>query len=313
MISVEVHELSKRFGGFTALDSASFRFEGPGAVGYLGPNGSGKSTTLKLLTRLLRPSRGTATINGIDVTWYPKDALWEVGSVIESPDPYPLQTGLEALQMVGEFRGLSGEHLRDQIQRYAEILELPPLERRTGKLSKGQRQRIVLAAALLSEPKIILLDEPTSGLDPAERVVIRNLLTRLKGDRLIFMSSHLLPEVTDICDKVVFISRGQIVLQDTVQALSTRFVNIEVDVEFFAPPPASGFGALQALAKTVQAVGPKKYRVAFDGSDATRQQILTACLAIAPVRSFGDSTLALEEAYLSLVGGDTSGRRRPDQ
>ena len=301
MPSIEAHDLTKRFGDFPALEGASFKYSGPGAIGYLGPNGAGKTTTLKLLTRLLRPSRGRARINDLDVHLRPKEALWDVGAVIESPDPYPQQTGWEALRMVAEFRGLSSERAVDQIQRYAQLLELPPLEQRTGKLSKGQRQRIVLASALLSEPSVLLLDEPTSGLDPAERVVIRKLLSALKHDRLILMSSHLLPEVTDICDRVAFINRGQLVLEDSVEGIAARFKVTQVDVEFLAPVPDDRWPSLGSLARQVTPLGGRRYRIDFDGEDRTRAELLLACTRIGTVLGFSGSTLSLEDAYLKLL------------
>jgi ABC-2 type transport system ATP-binding protein len=302
MITVEAENLTKRFNSFTALDSATFRLSGPGAAGYLGPNGAGKTTTLKLLTRLLRPTSGHARINGIDVTDHPKAGLWDVGAVIETPEPYPQQTGQEALEMVGQFRGLSGEHLKDQIRRYATELELPPLDQRTGSLSKGQRQRIVLAAAMLSEPGVILLDEPTAGLDPAERIIIRNMLLRLKRDRLVLMSSHLLAEVTEICDRAIFINNGKLLLQDTVENIGRRYRETDVDIEFYAPvDPARFAAATNPVATRVESDSPIRFRVSYDGSDEARRALLAASQSIAPVRSFYSATLTLEDAYLALL------------
>ncbi len=216
---IEVQGLTKSYflGGAPALNDATFSYEGAGAIGYLGPNGAGKTTTLKLLTGLLRPTRGSARIDGIDVTRQRKRALRDVGSVIESPEPYPSQTVSEAVEMVGEFRGTRPAELRAEIVRLHEALDLPPLDARCGALSKGQRQRVAIAAALVGDPRVIILDEPTSGLDPKERIIIRNLLNLLKKDHLILMSSHLMQEVTEICDQVIFVNKGQILLRDTVR------------------------------------------------------------------------------------------------
>ena len=300
--SIQAIGLTKRFGGFRALEAATFRYEGAGAIGYLGPNGAGKTTTLKLFTHLLRPSIGTAIVNGIEVAAHPKEALWDVGSVIETPEPYPTHTVREALEMVGEFRGLSKEKVAERIAYFNDKLELPPLDRRTGKLSKGQRQRVVIAGALLSDPAVLLLDEPTSGLDPAERVAVRNLLLDLKKERLILMSSHLLPEVTEVCDRVIFVNQGKILLQDTVSGIAKRFLVTQVDVEFLGALPVD---ALQRLGPPVTngvRVDDRRLRLEFNGSDEARAQILTQCLGIGPVISFSNSSLSLEDAYLRLVG-----------
>ena len=307
MPTIEAVHLTKRFNSFTALDDASFRYEGGGAIGYLGPNGAGKTTTLKLFTAFLRPTRGHALLDGVDVHSDPKVALWDVGSLVETPEPYPALSARETLAMVGEFHGLSREQIRDRSERYAKELDLPPLDRKTAKLSKGQRQRIVLATILLSDPKILLLDEPTSGLDPAERVIIRNLLVRLKHeDRLILMSSHLLQEVTEICDRVIFINQGRILLQDTVENIGNRFRVTRIDVEF-APPVDAGALARVTGVSGVQAVTPTRFRLSFDGTEESRAAILEGCQKVARVLSCGSSALTLEDAYMRLIQGDATG------
>ena len=307
MPSIEAQHLTKRFNAFTALEEASFRIEGGGAIGYLGPNGAGKTTTLKLFSAFLRPTSGRALLNGADAGDDPKAGLWDVGSLIETPEPYPSLTGRETLAMIGEFRGLSSEQIRDRTDRYATELELPPLDRKTAKLSKGQKQRIVLAGILLPEPSVLLLDEPTSGLDPAERVIIRNLLIRLKREhRLILMSSHLLQEVTEICDRAVFINRGRILLNDTVEQIGERFRVTGVDVEFAHPVEASALGAIGGVSR-VEATGPARFRLTFDGSDDGRARILESCQRIGRVISFSQSALTLEDAYMRLIQSDGRG------
>ena len=303
MPSIEARGLTKRFNGTVALDDANFRFDGGGAIGYLGPNGAGKTTTLKLFTAFLRPTSGAAYLNGREVSADPKSGLWDVGALVEAPEPYPALTGRETLSMIGEFRGLSREQIRDRTERYATELELPPLDRKTAALSKGQRQRIVLAAMLLPEPSVLLLDEPTSGLDPAERVIIRNLLVRLKREqRLILMSSHLLQEVTEICDRVIFINRGKILLQDTVENIGSRFRVTSLDVEFGAPVELARLTALPGVSRAT-AIAPTKFRIEFDGSEAARARLLGLCQQLGPVTSFSSSSLTLEDAYMRLMQG----------
>src|SRR5208282_456223 len=174
MGSFRVSALSKSFRtGPPAVDNLTFGYEGAGAVGCLGPNGAGKTTLLKLLVGLLRPSQGHAYVNGIDPMADRKQALWDVGALIETPEPYPTMSVHGALDLVGRARGLASDDVDREIDRCHELLDLPPLGHRIGWLSKGQRQRVSLAAALMGDPAVLLLDEPTSGLDPAERVVFR--------------------------------------------------------------------------------------------------------------------------------------------
>lgn len=311
MPKIEVRHLSKQYGTFFALNDASFTFEGTGAIGYLGPNGAGKTTTLKLLTHLSYPTGGHAYINGHDVAAEPKQALWDVGSVIESPEPYPWQTGEQTLKMVADFRGIPPAKANAKVKELVADLDLPPLSKKTGALSKGQRQRIVIAAALLSDPSIIILDEPTSGLDPAERVAIRNILLRLKKERLILMSSHLLNEVVEVCDRAVFINHGRILLNDTVAAITERQVGTEVEVEFAQPTTPDQLGAIAPLVRAVRAVTPTRVHISFDGKREKRVELVRMCVQLGPVLSFESAQLSLEEAYLELMG-TTSQQQMPN-
>jgi ABC-2 type transport system ATP-binding protein len=302
MPSLAAVDLTKRFGSAAVLDGVSFRFTGNGAVGYLGPNGAGKTTTLKLFTGLLRASRGRAEIDGRDVAADPKTALWGVGAMIETPEPYGALTARETLRMIGEFRGLAAETIRDRTDRLARELELPPLDRRTAQLSKGQRQRVVLAAILLPEPSVLLLDEPTNGLDPAERVIIRNLLVRLRSDRLILMCSHLLQEVTEICERVIFIDRGKILLDDSMENVGRRFQSKSVEVEFARPPAPEELARIPGVTRAVP-LTPVRFHIDYGGAPEVRAAILEACQKVAPVTTFASATLTLEDAYMRLLQG----------
>jgi ABC-2 type transport system ATP-binding protein len=186
-------------------------------------------------------------------------------------------------------------------------LDLPPLDARIGRLSKGQKQRVVFAATLLGDSRLLLLDEPTNGLDPAERVTVREVLRTLKKDRLIFMSSHLLQEVTEVCDRVLFLNRGKVLLEDSVAHLADRFKATRVDVEFSAPVDMRTLYPLQGLALNVQALSDRRLRIEFDGSTEIRSKILTACQRIGPVFSFSSAGLALEDAYLQLLQAPADG------
>jgi ABC-2 type transport system ATP-binding protein len=302
MGSFEVAALSKSFrAGEPVVRDLSFRYEGSGAVGYLGPNGAGKTTTLKLLVGLLRPSQGHAFLNGIDPMVDRKAALWDVGALIETPEPYPTLNVYEALDTVGRTRGLSEEDVDREVDRCHELLDLPPLGQRIGRLSKGQRQRVALAATLMGDPSVILLDEPTSGLDPAERVIVRALLNRLKRDHLILMSSHQMLEVTEVCDRVIFLHQGRVVLQDRVDHVVGRIRSRQVDVEFERPVTTEAMAPVRSIAAEVTLVSERRWRISFDGADTTRRQLLEQCQRLAPVLQFANTALLLEEAYLELI------------
>jgi len=302
MASIEAVHLTKSFHrGAPALENVSFRYEGARAVGYLGPNGAGKSTTLKLFVGLLHPTRGRALLNGREARANRQEALWDVGAVIETPEPYSTQSVHEALAAVGRIRGLSQEGTASEIGRLHQELKLPRLERRCGGLSKGQRQRVVLAAALIGNPGVLLLDEPTSGLDPAERILVRALLTRLKTDHLILLVSHQVADVAEICDDLVFLDRGRMILQDTVENVSSRVRVRQLDVEFLRPVPPPTLATLGPGVEAVAPLSDRRWRVTFDGADATRGRILEVCQRLGPVGQFSRAFPALETAYLDVV------------
>ena len=302
MPSFEVDHLTKSFGPrATAVRDLHFRYEGTGAVGCLGPNGAGKSTTLKLLVGLLRPTRGRALLNGVEARHDRKGALWDVGVLIETPEPYPTQTVGEALALVGRLRGLSAEGTRAEVARLADALRLPRLERRCGTLSKGQRQRVVLAAAWMGDPPLLLLDEPASGLDPAERVLVRGWLARMKRDHLVFLVSHQVSDVAEVCDELLILDRGRLLLKDTVAHATTSVRVREIDVEFESPVPLHAFPAIGPGGGAPRAVSERTYRFSFDGSAEARERILDACRAIGPVIRFSPSQLPLEAVYLDAL------------
>jgi ABC-2 type transport system ATP-binding protein len=302
MGSFEVAELSKSFrAGASVLRELSFRYEGSGAVGYLGPNGAGKTTTLKLLVGLLRPTRGHAYVNGVDPMVDRKRALWDVGALIETPEPYPTLNVYEALDAVGRARGLTRNDVDREVDRCHELLDLPPLGQRVGWLSKGQRQRVALASALMGDPSVLLLDEPTSGLDPAERVLVRHLLNRLKRDHLVFMSSHQMLEVTEVCDQLVFLHHGEVLLKDRVDRVADRIRSRQVDVEFARPVAPDAMAGLRTIATEVMAVTDRRWRILFDGTDEARVRLLQLCQSLGSVVQFASTSLVLEEAYLELI------------
>lgn len=290
-VEVEASSLTKRYGGFTALNDVSFKISEPGCYGYLGPNGAGKTTTMKIFTNLIRPTSGHAYINGMDVNRHPVKALKSVASLVEDPIPYDFMTGAEFITFAAKIRGKA----KPDLSWLRSVLDLPDLDKLTSKLSKGQKRRIFLAALVAQDAPIIILDEPTSGLDPKESMVIRDLLRTLKKDKVIIMSSHLLYEVTQVCDYVYFVYQGKIVDRGPLSTVESRYTSKTLRVEFYSEPPESAFRDL-----VVSRDGEHTYLVSYDGSDRLRRSILDQLYPYG-LRSFSDSELGLEEAYRQVI------------
>ena len=209
---ISVSHLTKRYGDFTAVEDLSFTIDDGHVYGFLGPNGAGKSTTMNIMTGCLSATAGKVEIDGCDIFEEPKEAKSRIGYLPEQPPLYMSESPLEYLRFVGEAKGLRGEELRRQI---AEVTEQTGIEtvrnRRISDLSKGYRQRVGIAQALLGNPKVIILDEPTVGLDPIQIIEIRDLIRRLGETHTVIFSSHILSEVQAICDQILIIHKGKLV------------------------------------------------------------------------------------------------------
>ncbi|NLM35969.1 MAG: ABC transporter ATP-binding protein [Clostridiales bacterium] len=210
MISVE--HLTKCYGDFTAVDDLSFEINEGHVYGFLGPNGAGKSTTMNIMTGCLSATSGRVRIDGYDIFEEPYKAKKLIGYLPEHPPLYMSETPMEYLKFVGEAKGLRGEELKKQIDEVIEKTKLTEVKnRRISALSKGYRQRVGIAQALLGNPKVIILDEPTVGLDPIQIIEIRDLIKELGKSHTVIFSSHILSEVQAICDQILIISKGKLI------------------------------------------------------------------------------------------------------
>lgn len=220
---IEAVGLTKRYGERLAIQDVSFRVEQGEILGFLGPNGAGKSTTMRILTGYLPPSAGSATIDGFDVLEQPMDVKRRVGYLPEQP---PLYTELlvdEYLGYVADLKGVPGSGRKAAIAKVADRCGLNEVRRRLiANLSKGFRQRVGLAQALIHDPQVVVLDEPTSGLDPKQIQEVRALIREVAADKTVILSTHILPEVEALCDKVAIINQGRIVAVDNPEALSEK-------------------------------------------------------------------------------------------
>jgi len=220
---IEVQHLTKRYGRFTAVDDVSFRAERGEILGFLGPNGAGKTTTMRILTGYMPATEGKAIVAGFDVFDQPVEAKRRTGYLPETPPLYPDMTVSEYLTFVAKIKGVASNERRSRIQAVMERTRIADVrDRHCGKLSKGYRQRVGLAQALIHNPDVLILDEPTAGLDPKQIIETRMLIKELAGDHTVVLSTHILPEVSQTCHRVVIINKGHIAAVDTPQNLMSR-------------------------------------------------------------------------------------------
>ena len=224
MISVE--HLTKCYGDFVAVDDLSFEIDEGHVYGFLGPNGAGKSTTMNIMTGCLSATSGRVLIDGHDIFEEPKLAKKLIGYLPEQPPLYMSESPVEYLQFVGEAKGLRGEELRQQIAQVIEQTRIGDVQhKRISALSKGYRQRVGIAQALLGKPRVIILDEPTVGLDPIQIIEIRDLIRELGRSHTVIFSSHILSEVQTICDEILMIAHGKLVAFDEPGKLEKRLLS----------------------------------------------------------------------------------------
>ncbi len=241
---VEVQHVTKRYGSFTAVDDLSFEVEPGEILGFLGPNGAGKTTTMRILTGYLPATEGRARIAGFDVFDEPIEAKRRTGYLPETPPLYPEMTVGEYLQFVARINGIAAGDRAARVGAAMERTSITDMaERFCGTLSKGYRQRVGLAQALLHEPDVLILDEPTAGLDPRQIIETRRLVTELAGDHTVILSTHILPEVSQTCQRVVIINRGRVVAVDSPDNLTARLqgsqsLYLQVDSGGDDPAPA---------------------------------------------------------------------------
>jgi ABC-2 type transport system ATP-binding protein len=225
---IEVQHVTKQYGRVTAVDDVSFRVERGEILGFLGPNGAGKTTTMRILTGYMPATDGKALVAGYDVFTQPIEAKRRTGYLPETPPLYPDMTVREYLDFVSRIKGVPPSERKTRVAAVMERTRVADMaERHCSKLSKGYRQRVGLAQALIHNPEVLILDEPTAGLDPKQIIETRQLIRELAGDHTIVLSTHILPEVAQTCQRVVIINKGRVVAVDTPQNLTARLTGAE--------------------------------------------------------------------------------------
>jgi ABC-2 type transport system ATP-binding protein len=316
---ITVKELTKRYARNTAVDHISFEVEKGQIVGFLGPNGAGKTTTMRILTCFLPPTSGTASVAGFDVLEQPLEVKKRIGYLPETPPLYPEMYTDEYLTFVGKLKGLSGSELRQRVDAVCERCAVTDVKKKLlGKLSKGYRQRVGLAQAIIHNPEVLILDEPTAGLDPKQINETRDLIKGLAGDHTIILSTHILPEVEQTCQQVIIIDKGKLVATDSVNNLQSRARGAEtVLVEVAARNGDVDSAAVQRRLEKVTGVSrvvfkeKRQNRNIFE-VESQKNRFARGDLARAVVESGWDlnelraTAVSLEEVFLQLTGGQVT-------
>lgn len=309
MDMIEVSGLVKSYGPIHAVKDIQFRVKKGEVVGFLGPNGAGKSTTMKIITGSMAPTGGSVRVAGFDVFEDPIEVKKRIGYLPENPPVYGEMSVESYLRFVAKLKGVSGPQVSRQVEKSIEKTDLGSVRKRLiQNLSKGFRQRVGIAQALVSDPEVLILDEPTSGLDPRQVAEVRALIQELKGEHTIILSTHILPEVQTMCERIIIINRGRIVAEDSLEGLTNRMAGtVQVRLKV-ARPSAVVEAALKAV-NGVSAVihADDGYNVHLAGAASGVERI-----AEAAVQSKGGllelrrEVVDLEEIFLKLTTSEES-------
>jgi ABC-2 type transport system ATP-binding protein len=311
---IEVQHLTKRYGPVTAVDDVSFKAERGEILGFLGPNGAGKTTTMRVLTGYMPATDGKAIVAGYDVLEQPIEAKRRTGYLPETPPLYPDMTVADYLTFCARIKGVARSDRASRLKSVMERTQIADMaNRHCGKLSKGYRQRVGLAQALLHNPEVLILDEPTAGLDPKQIIETRKLIKGLGGDHTVILSTHILPEVSQTCNRVVIINKGRVVAVDSPENLTSRLRGSET---MYLQVDGLGADASEALQRIpgVTRVRVSEVRDTISGyeiesetgRDVRRELASTivthgwGLLELRPMR------MSLEEIFLHLTTEDTA-------
>jgi ABC-2 type transport system ATP-binding protein len=311
---IEVQHLTKRYGRITAVDDVSFRVERGEILGFLGPNGAGKTTTMRILTGYMPATDGKAIVAGFDVFDQPIEAKRRTGYLPETPPLYPDMIVSEYLDFVAKIKGVPSNERASRIKQVMQRTRIDDMAgRQCAKLSKGYRQRVGLAQAILHNPDVLILDEPTAGLDPKQIIETRELIKELAGDHTIILSTHILPEVSQTCQRVVIINKGRVVAVDTPDNLTARLRGSEtlyVQVDAAGADAAGVLGQVPGVTRVAESErrdGVVGFEVDSETGRDVRRDLARAVvssglglLELRPIR------ISLEEIFLSLTTDETA-------
>ena len=316
---IEVQHLTKRYGRVTAVDDISFKVERGEILGFLGPNGAGKTTTMRILTGYMPATDGKAIVAGFDVFDQPIEAKRRTGYLPETPPLYPDMSVVEYLTFVSKIKDVPAAERRQRVKAVMERTRIADMaNRQCSKLSKGYRQRVGLAQAIIHNPDVLILDEPTAGLDPKQIIETRELIKELAGNHTIILSTHILPEVSQTCQRVVIINKGRVVAIDTPDNLTARLqgsATMYVQVDAAGADVSAALGRVAGVTRVVES-DRRDSSVGFEiesdsGRDVRRDLAKTivtngwGLLELRPMR------MSLEEIFLSLTTDDAAAAAAP--
>ena len=314
---IEIRNLVKRYGDTTAVNGISFAFETGKIYGFLGPNGAGKSTTLNIMTGYLSPTEGKVLVDGEDILEKPEKTKKKIGYLPEVPPLYAEQTVREYLNFSAALKSVPHRSRRQEVERVMDLCRLRQAEKKlTSNLSKGFRQRVGLAQALIGMPEIIILDEPSAGLDPKQAVEMREMIANLRSGHTVILSSHILSEVSAVCDEVVIIAGGRLVASGTLESLGAerskdKYLSLAVR------------GSREQIENRIRGLVPKfrftihswkepgSYEAIINvpaDSDCRESLFFGMAEAHLPILAMSEEELSLEDVFLQLTGG--SGKTR---
>jgi ABC-2 type transport system ATP-binding protein len=302
---IEVSGLTKLYGQRSAVTDLSFTVKSGEIVGFLGPNGAGKSTTMKILTGFMPASSGTVKVNGFDVFEQAIEVKRSVGYLPENPPVYFEMVVEEYLKFAARLHDVPKNRMKEAVESALSRTGLLQVRKRIiGNLSKGFRQRVGLAQALVHDPKVLILDEPTVGLDPVQIIEIRELIKSLKGRHTVILSSHILPEVTATCERIIVINKGRIVAEDSIERLTGRMKQgLVYHLDVKNPAPA-GIAALRSVpgVKEISVSGSKLLIEILPEQNELRDRLVEAAVhEKMGVLEFAPETRSLEDVFLQLT------------
>ena len=313
---IEVRDLTHYYGPMPAVENVNFTVQRGEILGFLGPNGAGKTTTMRILTGFMPPTRGTVTLGGYDVVEKSLEVRKRVGYLPESVPLHTEMTVTSYLKYMGTLRGMNGRRIRGRIDDVIDVCRLEDYSKTLiGKLSKGFRQRVGIAQAILHEPEVLVLDEPTIGIDPIQVVETRSLIQELGREQTVVLSSHILPEVSMICERVLIIHEGHIVAADTPNNLAQHLRGVEqLEVEV-GGPPAEVLAALRDIDGVTEVThhprpGVNAYRIKFREGQDLRDEISRTVVSNGwSLLSMQMSGMSLEEIFLRVTTADDEADR----